>query len=298
MRGWAIGAAVWLGLAWPVQALAQTEGAPERRPSHCIALVQDAPGVRVIRASFTEPVPDFSVRISYVDHAMFLLQTVGGLSAVTDYNGFIGPTEFTPDVVTMNRAHSTHWTPTPDPAIPHVLPGWNTEGPEPADHWVDLGEMIIRNVPTDIRGGFGAEPVRGGNSIFVFEVEGLCIGHLGHLHHVPTDAQFAAIGRLDVVMAPVDGGMTLSLPEMIATLQRLRSSIVIPMHWFSGYSLGRFLEGIQDDFRIDIRETRSLDVSLRTLPPEPTVVVLQPRFLGFDDGTGGPGPAPRPAPVD
>jgi hypothetical protein len=32
-------------------------------------------------------------------------------------------------------------------------------------------------------------------------------------------------------------------------------------------------------------------VSLRTLPPEPTVVVLRPRFLGFNDGTG---PAARP----
>jgi hypothetical protein len=44
-----------------------------------------------------------TVRISYIDHSMFLIQTPGGLSVATDYNGFIGPTDFTPDVVTMIR---------------------------------------------------------------------------------------------------------------------------------------------------------------------------------------------------
>ncbi len=66
--------------------------------------------------------------------------------------------------------------------------------------------MLVRNVSTDIRSQFGGTEDRG-NSIFVFEVAGLCIGHLGHLHHEPNDAQYAALGRLDVVMAPVDGAM-------------------------------------------------------------------------------------------
>ncbi len=287
-------------IALPALALVAAAPAPaqeaERRPSHCIALVEDTPGLRYLhRASFTAPVPEESVRISYIDHAMFLIQTAGGLSAVTDYNGFIGPTEFVPDVVTMNRAHSTHWTAAPHPDIPHVLPGWSPETGGTVDHHVDLGEMLVRNVSTDIRGNFGSDPVEGGNSIFVFEVAGLCIGHLGHLHHVPSPEQFAALGRLDVVMAPVDGGLTLTLPEMIETLQRLRSSVVIPMHWFSGRSLEVFVEGMREDFRIDRREAREIEVSLRTLPSEPTVVVLRPRFLGFNDGTGEGGGA-RPAP--
>ena len=67
-----------------------------------------------------------------------------------------------------------------------------------------------------------------GNSIFVFEMAGLCIGHLGHLHHEPDTAQYAALGRLDVVMVPVDGGYTLNLATMIRVVKRLRSSVVIP----------------------------------------------------------------------
>jgi hypothetical protein len=251
----------------------------DRRPSHCIAIAQ-APGLHYVhRASFGAPLPDeWTVRLNYVDHAMFLLETAGGLTAVTDFNGRLGLTDHVPDVVTMNRAHITHWTPDPDPRIPHVLPGWAERVGEPADHHLDLGEMLVRSVSTDIRSGLrGVE--RNGNSIFVFEVGGLCIGHLGHLHHVPDAAQFAALGRLDVVMAPVDGGLTLTLPEMIETLTRLRSSVVIPMHWFGEATLQRFLDGIGAEFRVERRRESFLEVSLNTLPSEPTVIVLRPRFL-------------------
>ena len=257
--------------------------AQERRPSHCIAIADAAPGMQYLqKASWTEPVPDFSVRVHYIAHASFLIQTQGGLSAVTDFTGFIGSTSLIPDVVTMNHAHSTHWTANPDPAIPHALPGWGEEFGSGIDHYLDLGEMLVRNVSTDIRSDFsGVEPR--GNSIFVFEVAGLCVGHLGHLHHVPNDEQFAALGRLDVVMAPVDGGYTMSLPEMITVLKRLKSSVVIPMHWFSGFSLDQFVAGMADEFDIDVRDEPSIEVSLRTLPDRPTVVVLRPAWLRDTD---------------
>lgn len=251
----------------------------QRRPSHCIAIADAAPGIEYIqKASWTDPVEQFSVRIQYIAHASFLIQTPGGLNAVTDFTGFIGSTRMIPDVVTMNHAHSTHWTANPDPAIPHVLRGWGEEFGAGIDHHLDLGEMLVRNVSTDIRSQFGGAEPRG-NSIFVFEVAGLCVGHLGHLHHVPNDEQFAALGRLDVVMAPVDGGYTMSLPEMISVVKRLRSSVVIPMHWFSGFSLDQFVAGMADEFAIDITGGSSIEVSLRTLPDRPTVVVLRPDWL-------------------
>lgn len=253
--------------------------AQDRRPSHCIAIAEAAPGIAYLhKAAWSDPLPEYTVRLNYVAHASFLLQTRGGLNVITDYTGFIGTAPLIPDVVTMNHAHSSHWTAHPDPAIPHVLEGWGDFG-EGIEHHLDLGEMLIRNVSTDIRSPYGGGIEEHGNSIFVFEVEGLCIGHLGHLHHIPSDAQFAALGRLDVVMAPVDGGMTLPLPEMIATLKRLKSSIVIPMHWFSGYSLEAFLAGMVDEFAIERPDTSSLEVSLRSLPDRPTIIVLKPDYL-------------------
>ncbi|SEO27254.1 L-ascorbate metabolism protein UlaG, beta-lactamase superfamily [Salinihabitans flavidus] len=256
---------------------ATATAAQDRRPSHCIALAGAIPGAQYLhRASFRDPLPDHTVRISYIAHASFLIQTAGGLSAVTDYTGFLGNVEFTPDVVTMNHAHATHWTADPDPSIPHVLSGWGPYG-EGVDHHLDLGEMLIRNVPTDIRSFGGVE--KDGNSIFVFEVAGLCIGHLGHLHHEPDAAQYAALGRLDVVMAAVDGGMTLDLPSMMRVLRRLRSSVVIPMHWFSGMTLQRFLDGMSDDYAVVDDGQSAITVSLRDLPRRPTIVVLRPRYL-------------------
>lgn len=252
--------------------------AQQRRPSHCIAVADAAPGLEFVhRASWSEAVPDFSVRISYIDHSMFLIQTPGGLSVATDYTGYTGPAPFLPTAVTMNHAHSSHWTAFVDPAIPHVLPGWGEFG-QGIDHYLDLGEMLIRNVSTDIRSSFGGVE-DSGNSIFVFEVEGLCIGHLGHLHHEPNDEQYAALGRLDVVMAAVDGGLTVPIPVMTRILKRLKSSIVIPMHWFGRSTLEQFLVGMSDEFDIVRTEATSLEVSLRTLPSRPTIMVLEPQFL-------------------
>ena len=265
-----------VSLAACIAATGTSALAESRVPSHCIAIAGAAPGM-IWQAKWGDPLPAGTVRLSYVGHSTFLIETPGGLSVATDYTGRLGPGDVVPDVVTMNHAHSSHWTSEPDERIPHVLQGWDYTG-EPADHHLDLGEMLVRNVPTDIR-GFDATVEPAGNSIFVFEAAGLCIGHLGHLHHEPTPEQYAALGRLDVVMAPVDGGMTLDLPTMIKVLKRLRSSIVLPMHWFGPENLARFLSGMEEDFVIEIRRESAVEVTLATLPSRPTVIAVAPRPL-------------------
>jgi L-ascorbate metabolism protein UlaG (beta-lactamase superfamily) len=252
----------------------------DRRPSHCIAVADAAPGMDDLhKASWQEPVPEFSVRIHYIAHASFLIRTRGGLDVVTDYTGFIGDTELVPDVVTMNHAHETHWTPNPDPRIPHVLRGWGETHGAGIDHYLDLDEMLVRNVSTDIRSRWGGGTEENGNSIFVFEAEGLCIAHLGHLHHEPTDRQYAALGRADVLIVPVDGGYTLPLDTVLRVVERLKSSVVIPMHWFSNRALDTFLAGLSETFTVDRTGAPSLEVSLRDLPSRPTVKVLRPQWL-------------------
>lgn len=262
---------MWRFLGMSLAIWASAAPAQTRTPSHCLAFA-DA-GAQVHTAVLKQD----QVQITYAEHSMYVIDTFGGLRVVTDYNGVIGWADKIPDVVTMNKGHSSHYTDHPDPRIPHVLRGWDLNGGV-AEHELELGEMLVRNVTTDIRNSFtGQEP--DGNSIFIFEVAGLCIGHLGHLHHIPSDEQFARIGRLDVVMAAVDGSITLDLASMVQVLKRLRASVVLPMHWFGRGTLDRFIAGMRDEFEVVTLPDSSFTISQDLLPNRPTVMILPPRFV-------------------
>jgi L-ascorbate metabolism protein UlaG (beta-lactamase superfamily) len=182
-----------------------------------------------------------------------------------------------PDVVTMNRAHSTHYSLFPDSRIPRVLHGWGDDG-QPARIALRVGDVLIRNVTTDIRRRYygddsSGEMIKDGNSIFIFEVAGLCIGHLGHLHHKLDESHYAAIGRLDIVMVPIDGAYTMSLDGISDITRRLRASVVLPMHRFMT-PLDDFMRRIGQQFEIDMRTERTLKISRESLPSAPTVIIL------------------------
>jgi L-ascorbate metabolism protein UlaG (beta-lactamase superfamily) len=213
------------------------------------------------------------VTITYAGHSTYIIETPGNVTIATDFSGAYTAGK-SPNVVTMNRAHSTHYTLNPDPRIAHVLRGWGDDG-KPAHHALTVGDVLIRNVTTDIRAfSFDTEALRkDGNSIFIFEVAGLCIGHLGHLHHPLDETHYAAIGRLDIVMVPIDGTYTLSLDGMSEITRRLRSSVVLPMHRFAT-PLEDFVRRMNGQFEMDIRAERSLSVSRDTLPKTPTVIIL------------------------
>ena len=216
------------------------------------------------------------VAITYVGHSTYYIDTPGGVRIATDFNGAYR-TGRLPDVITMNRAHSTHYTLFPDPKIPHVLHGWGENG-QAAHVSTRVGDVYIRNVPTDIRRYYGEDSsgamIKDGNSIFIFEVAGLCIGHLGHLHHKLDDTHFAAIGRLDIVMVPIDGTYTMSLDGVSEITKRLRASVVLPMHRFAT-PLDEFMRLIGQQFVIDQRSERTLKISRDTLPGTPTVIILE-----------------------
>ncbi|MGL5009619.1 MAG: MBL fold metallo-hydrolase, partial [Paracoccaceae bacterium] len=61
--------------------------AQDRLASHCIALAENA--AEVMPASFGAPLEENTVRIRFVDHATFLIETQGGLVAATDYTGYL-----------------------------------------------------------------------------------------------------------------------------------------------------------------------------------------------------------------
>jgi L-ascorbate metabolism protein UlaG (beta-lactamase superfamily) len=218
------------------------------------------------------------VRLTFVGHATFLIESPQLVRIVTDYNDYVRPPVL-PDIVTMNHAHSTHYTDRPDPAIKYVLRGWGDTPEQPAIWDLKYRDVRVRNVPTNIRSYYGSTVTeRHGNSIFIFEMANLCIAHLGHLHHTLTQQQLNEIGRLDVVMVPVDGTYTLDLDGMMEVLTALKAPLMIPMHFFGGYTLDRFLDRARKQWDVETAEVPSIVVSKATLPANPRVLVLPGRF--------------------
>jgi len=270
-RAWA---AVAIVAALSLAGLGALRGAAAAE-DRCIA-VAEAPGDRLIRkAQFR--VADLKageVRITYIGHSTFLLESPKGVRISTDYNDYVRA-PVTPDIATMNRAHSTHYSLSPEPGIRHLLPGWNPAGGV-AQHDVIERDVRVRNVPTNIRDWQGGT-AEFGNSIFIFEVAGLCIAHLGHLHHTLTPKHLAQIGQMDVVLVPVDGSYTLDLAGMVEVLKQLKAPLMIPMHYFSEFTLGRFLDAVRGDFEVKTAALPVITVSRATLPGRPQVLVLPGR---------------------
>src|SRR6266705_1958378 len=199
------------------------------------------------------------VRVTYAGHSTFLIESPRLVRIATDYNDYVRP-PVTPDIVTMNHAHTTHYTDRPDPAIKHVLRGWGPTPEQPARHDMTLRDVRVRNVPTNIRDWRGGTE-RHGNSIFIFELANMCIAHLGHLHHTLDQQQLNEIGRVDIALVPVDGNLTLDLEGMMEVLQALKAPLMIPMHFFNPYSLERFLERARQNWAVEMSEIPSLVVS-------------------------------------
>jgi L-ascorbate metabolism protein UlaG (beta-lactamase superfamily) len=236
----------------------------------CLAVSQ-APRLVVPAALRQASLQASEVRLTFVGHATWLIESAGGVKIATDYNDYIRPAAV-PDIATMNRAHTTHYSLFPDPGIAHVLRGWNPDG-GPAKHDVTHADVRVRNVATNIR-DWGGGAIAYGNSIFIFEVAGMCIGHLGHLHHTLTDQQLAHIGQLDAVMVAVDGSYTMDVAGVVETLKTLRARLILPMHYFNPYTLKRFLDRIRNDFPVEMAGEPSIVISQATLPTEPKVLVL------------------------
>ena len=264
----------WFVLAAAGQASAQGAAPSPAKPemmAGCPGLIATRP-LPVLPAAFRlAALKADEVRLSYIGHSTFLIESPQRVRIATDYNDYVRPPVM-PDIVTMNHAHSSHFTDHPDPAIKYVLRGWAGDE-KPARIDIQVKDVRVRNVPTNIRTYDGGTE-RHGNSIFIFEIANLCIAHLGHLHHTLTQQQLNEIGKIDVVLVPVDGSYTLDLEGMVEVLHALKAPLMIPMHYFSSSTLERFLDRVRKEWDVEISPVPSMVVSKTTLPAKPKVLVL------------------------
>ena len=241
-------------------------------------LVQSEPGIRVASLDGFKLAADASpnrVVVTFVGHSSFQIDTPQGVRAITDYNGVNGFGR-RPDIVTMNNAHDTHFTDTPEDGITYVLRGWPSQpGETEARHEVTLKDMKVWNVPTNARDWGGGSARINGNSIFVYAVGDLCLAHLGHLHHRLTREHLEELGRIDVLMVPIDGSYTMGLPLMVDVVRQIQPRIVLPMHYWGRGQLDRFA-GLMATLDADFvwPDRRSVEIVKEQLPEKMTVIAV------------------------
>jgi L-ascorbate metabolism protein UlaG (beta-lactamase superfamily) len=212
--------------------------------------------------------------ITFVGHASYQIDTPQGVRAITDYNGINGFGRH-PDIVTMNNAHDTHFTDQPEEGITYILRGWPPPGQLEAKHDVKLKDMHVWNVPTNIRSWLDGEIHINGNSIFIFEVGDLCIAHLGHLHQRLTKEHLEEIGRIDVLMAPIDGAYTMGVPLMVDVVKQIDPKVVLPMHYWGRDQLDRFMGLLSPlDPAFIWPDKRTVEIVKEELPEKLTVIAV------------------------
>jgi L-ascorbate metabolism protein UlaG (beta-lactamase superfamily) len=264
------------GSVTELAAFQRVQAPPAQKPE----MVENCPGLvaanapRVVPASLKLALNSDQARLTYVGHSTFLIESPQLVRVATDYNDYVR-TPVLPDIVTMNHAHPNHYTDLPDPDIKFVLRGWRDDG-KPAGHDVSFGDVRVRSVSTNIRNLNGGTEFNG-NSIFVFEMGNLCIAHLGHLHHTLTQQQLDEMGRIDVLLVPVDGAFTMDMDGMVEVVRSIRAPLMVPMHFFNTSALHRFLDRVGRHYDIDYAEVPSFVVSKETLPTKPKFLVLPGR---------------------
>jgi L-ascorbate metabolism protein UlaG (beta-lactamase superfamily) len=267
-----------LGLAATLPAAANPLFTPTQLPGTnmtqpCALGMVERPGAaRLWRANAPGlPLEAGNLRLTYLGHSSFLIETPGGASAVSDYNGVHRP-PYVSDVVTMNNAHSTHFTDVLDPAIGHVLRGWSYGSI--GRHDISVKDLRVFNVPTNLT-TLGSV-TQNGNSIFVYQAANLCIAHLGHLHHLVGAENARAMGRIDVLLIPIDGGSTMSHIEAVEAVAEIAPRLVVPMHYHWRGAAEGFVAAIAGRYPVRTSPSRTIMLNRRDLPATTEILFPTP----------------------
>jgi L-ascorbate metabolism protein UlaG (beta-lactamase superfamily) len=178
-------------------------------------------------------------KLTWLGQSGFVLETAAGTRIVMDPIpkglGYDLPAGLKADAITISHEHPDHNNVALVTNKARVIRGLTAD----KKGWTKVDEKVkdvaIRSVGVYHDDKRGAE--RGLNTVFVFEVGGIRIAHLGDLGHLLTDEQLSAIGSVDVVLVPVGGAFTIDAYQATRVVDQLRPRlVVIPMHYRTAVS--------------------------------------------------------------
>lgn len=126
----------------------------------------------------------------------------------------------TADVVTLSHEHPGHTN------LDAVKPPFATvRGPGE----YEIHDVFVTGIRTFHDDAKGAE--RGYNTVYLIELDGLVVCHLGDLGHPLTEEQAEAMASLDVLLVPAGGGPVLDPARAAEVVAQLQPKLVIPIQY-------------------------------------------------------------------
>ena len=163
------------------------------------------------------------MELKWLGHACFQLKSAEGVSLVTDpFNDRVGypVPRVHADIVTESHQHGDHNYADELTGEPRIIASGGV---------VEINGVLIRGVDTFHDNEGGAK--RGGNIVFVLQMDGIVFCHLGDLGHELSEEQAREIGPVDVLMIPVGGFYTIDAEIAARVCDRLKPALTIPMHY-------------------------------------------------------------------
>ena len=226
------------------------------------------------------------VQISWHGQSFFTITSSQGTVIVTDphliteYGRLIG---LKANIVTMSHNHSDHVQIKAlenfDDKNLKIIRG--LKGPGKAGDWNKVDEQI-KDVHISTVGVYhdNMEGLKyGRNTVFIFEVDGWRIVHLGDLGHQLSPTQIRDIGPVDVLMIPVGGIWTLNGDEAKSVVAQLKpKEYIFPMHhatkiYSEPLTADEFLDGV-DKKRIAVSDDNRITLNRDPQRPRPLIVQL------------------------
>ena len=173
------------------------------------------------------------------------------------------------DVVTISHDDPHHGYVQGCPGNPFVIAG-------PGEY--EIKGVFITGISTYHDDKKGA--LRGLNTVYLFEFEGVSVCHLGDLGHVPTQAQVESLGHVDVLLLPVGGTQCLKATEAAEVMTLLEPKIVIPIHYKTSHTTLKLapVSAFLKEIGVPAPEPlEMLKVTASSLPEETQVVLLEPK---------------------
>ena len=205
--------------------------------------------------------------ITYLGHSCFRIRGSQAIIITDPFPPGLGYTlgKQTADIVTVSHGDPSH-------SYAQGVTGAHTiKGPGE----YEIAGVLVLGVTTFHDAVKGQ--TKGKNTVYLFEIDGVNICHLGDIGHIPTDDQLEQIGSIDILMVPVGGVSTINANMAAQIVRKVEPKIVIPMHYKTAKTK-RDLEPVEaflKEMAVTLAEPRpKLAVTKANLPLTLQVVVL------------------------